>query len=88
MSEQPTGPDLEAAHIEYVTGDERLANVERTLAIVASVLLGEQTRSGGEPFSGQWNIITHDWRGTVDDAIDLADAALMKKPEHSGEPKT
>ena len=76
MSEQPEGPDLEAAHIEYVTEEAHADKVERALAIVASVLMGEQTRSGGEPFSGQWNIITHDWRGTVDDAIDLADAAL------------
>lgn len=57
---------------------DRADKAERALAIVASVLLGEQTRSGGEPFSGQWNIITHDWRGTVDDAIDLADATLQK----------
>lgn len=38
MSEQPTGPDLEAAHIEYVTKGERLDDVEREADCIRAML--------------------------------------------------
>ena len=56
-------------------------------AVVSAVLQSEVTRSGGKPFSGTWHIPSIDWRGTVTDALDLADAALTPAPAQEGEPR-
>ncbi len=65
--------------------DEAADEIERlraALTVAAAVLQGELDRSGGEPFSGRWTIPAANWRGTADEALDLANAALeQNKPE-------
>ena len=58
----------------------KAADLARALQIVSAVLQSEVTRSGGQPFTGRWSIPSIDWRGTVPEALDLADAALDAKP--------
>ena len=58
----------------------KAAELARALQVVSSVLQSEITRSGGQPFTGRWSIPSIDWRGTVPEALDLADAALDAKP--------
>lgn len=58
----------------------KAAELARALQVVSSVLQSERTRSGGQPFTGRWSIPSIDWRGTVSEALDLADAALDAKP--------
>ena len=46
------------------------------LTVVAAVLLAEQNRSGGQPFTGRWSIPSISFSGTVSEALDMANAAL------------
>lgn len=62
--------------------DELRADNERlrkAAGVVSAVLQSERTRSGGQPFTGNWSIPQIGFRGTVDDALDMADAALAQK---------
>ena len=56
--------------------NERL---RRAAGVVSAVLQSERTRLGGQPFTGNWSIPQIGFRGTVDDALDMADAALAQK---------
>ena len=58
----------------------KAAELARALQVVSAVLQSERTRSGGQPFTGRWSIPSIDWRVTVPEALDLADAALDAKP--------
>ena len=53
--------------------------LRRAAGVVSAVLQSERTRSGGQPFTGNWSIPQIGFRGTVDDALDMADAALAQK---------
>ncbi len=69
--------DLHAAALDLLAKrDAELARKTKALMVAASVLQGELDRSGGEPFSGRWSIPAANWRGTVDEALDFANAAL------------
>ena len=53
--------------------------LRRAAGVVSAVLQSERTRLGGHPFTGNWSIPQIGFRGTVDDALDMADAALAQK---------
>lgn len=55
---------------------DEVAELRSALAVVAAVLQSERSRSGGQPFTGTWIIPGTGFRGTVDDALNMADAAL------------
>ena len=64
-----------------------LARPSQALAVLAGVLQGEVQRKAGQPFSGTWSIPAANWRGTVADALDMANAALaaIDTPKGGGE---
>ena len=62
--------------------DELRADNERlrkAAGVVSAVLQSERARFGGQPFTGNWSIPQIGFRGTVDDALDMADAALAQE---------
>ena len=61
---------------ELRADNERL---RRAAGVVSAVFQSERARLGGQPFTGNWSIPQIGFRGTVDDALDMADAALAQK---------
>ena len=53
--------------------------LRKAAGVVSAVLQSERARLGGQPFTGNWSIPQIGFRGTVDDALDMADAALAQK---------
>ena len=56
-----------------------IERLRKAAGVVSAVLQSERTRLGGQPFTGNWSIPQIGFRGTVDDALDMADAALAQK---------
>ena len=72
----------ETANAQFHRANRLQAENERlrkAAGVVSAVLQSERARLGGQPFTGNWSIPQIGFRGTVDDALDMADAALAQK---------
>ena len=72
----------ETANAQFHRANRLRADNERlrkAAGVVSAVLQSERARLGGQPFTGNWSIPQIGFRGTVDDALDMADAALAQK---------
>lgn len=76
--DEPLVP-ADALNVARAERDAALARVDKlreALKVTGAVLMSEQNRRGGKPFSGRWSIPAIGFSGTVDDALNQANAAL------------
>jgi hypothetical protein len=81
MDEQPEGPDLEAAHIEYITGDRPIDEVYDTMRDVEQNPMGAwqeiqqlfaevaRLREALEPFADVSDFLASETEGLSDDDV-------------------